>query len=162
MIVTNNGQPVDLSKKTFDMLYYMASNHGELLTRDELLNNVWEHEFVTKRTVDVHIAKLREKFGINEEKDPDKKDDKFIHTMMGRGYKLVAKVKIDDDFSDGDDNELSDGVSTGVHKDQNNRIIVVLNVCESKYGNMVVYVAGSKWVSMPVKDFKAIYKKVKQ
>ena len=161
MAVTSNGQPVELSKKTFDLLYYMASNQGKLLERQELINNVWEHEYITPRTVDVHIRKLRSKFGASGiNADPL---EGFIKTIQGRGYQLVEKVIVDDDFTDGDsDAELSDGISTGVHKDQKNRIIVVLNVCESKYGNMVVYVAGSKWMSMPVKDFKAIYKKVKQ
>lgn len=78
--VTANGVPVALTFKEFELLCYLFSNMGKVLTRDDILKNVWEYNFITEnRTVDVHIRTLRSKLG-------DCAD--VIETVRGVGYKI--------------------------------------------------------------------------
>jgi DNA-binding response OmpR family regulator len=79
---------ISLSPKEFGILGYLASRAGEVVTRDELLDEVWGYDlFPTTRTVDNHIAQLRSKI----EKNPA--DPRYLVTVHGIGYKLV----LDDD-----------------------------------------------------------------
>ncbi|MDE5412335.1 MAG: response regulator transcription factor [Bacillaceae bacterium] len=81
--VQYKGQPMDLTPKEFELLLYLASNKGRVLTRDQLLNAVWNYEFVgDTRIVDVHISHLREKI------EPNTKKPIYIKTIRGLGYKL--------------------------------------------------------------------------
>ena len=69
---------VNLPKKEFELLYYLAQNPGKVLSRDDLLQNIWGTDvYVLARTVDVHIRKVREKIG-----------DGYITTVKGVGYKF--------------------------------------------------------------------------
>ncbi|QCK13487.1 response regulator transcription factor [Mangrovivirga cuniculi] len=69
---------IQLAKKEFDLLYFLASNSNNIFGRDILLHHVWGADvFVAERTVDVHIRKIREKLG-----------DRFIKTIKGVGYKF--------------------------------------------------------------------------
>lgn len=78
--VTANGKPVTLTYKEFELLCYLFSNMGKVLSRDDILKNVWEYNFITEnRTVDVHIRTLRSKLG-------DCAD--VIETVRGVGYKI--------------------------------------------------------------------------
>ncbi len=80
------GVPLELTRKEFGVLRYMASRAGEVLTRDELLNEVWGYEsYPTTRTVDNHIASLRAKI----ERDPA--NPEYLRTVHGVGYKFVTK-----------------------------------------------------------------------
>jgi len=83
-------QPLSLSPKEFGVLRYLASRAGDVVTRDELLDEVWGYEkFPTTRTVDNHIAQLRSKI----EENPA--DPRYLITVYGVGYKLVwDEVKI--------------------------------------------------------------------
>jgi len=75
---------MSLSPKEFGIMRFLASRVGEVVTRDELLNEVWGYEhFPTTRTVDNHIAQLRFKI----EKNPA--DPKYLVTVHGIGYKLT-------------------------------------------------------------------------
>lgn len=77
-------QPVQLTRKEFGTLRYLASRPGMVVTRDELLNEVWEYrQQPTTRTVDNHIASLRQKL----EADPAR--PAHLLTVHGVGYKLV-------------------------------------------------------------------------
>lgn len=74
---------MNLSPKEFGILGYLASRVGEVVTRDELLEEVWGYDlYPTTRTVDNHIAQLRSKI----EKDPA--DPRYLVTVHGVGYKL--------------------------------------------------------------------------
>ena len=76
--VTQNGQALNLPKKEFELLYFLAQNPGKVFSRDDLLHNIWGSDvYVLARTVDVHIRKVREKIG-----------DGYISTIKGVGYKL--------------------------------------------------------------------------
>ncbi|CAM3961157.1 response regulator transcription factor [Alicyclobacillus pomorum] len=82
--LTINGTPVDLTTREFELLAYLCQNANRVLTRDQLLENVWGYEFAgDTRIVDVHISHLREKI----EKNP--KAPEYIKTVRGVGYKLV-------------------------------------------------------------------------
>jgi len=78
-------QAVSLTRKEFGLLRLFASRPGEVLTRDELLNEVWGYEsYPTTRTVDNHIASLRSKL----ERNPS--EPRHLLTVHGVGYKFVV------------------------------------------------------------------------
>ena len=78
--VTIDGKPVDLSYKEFELLSYFIDNQGIALSREKILNNVWNYDyFGDARTIDTHVKKLRSKLG-------DKGD--YIKTIWGMGYKF--------------------------------------------------------------------------
>lgn len=78
--VTVDGLPVDLSNKEFELLTYFMENQGMALSREKILNNVWNYDyFGDARTIDTHVKKLRSKLG--------QKGD-FIRTIWGMGYKF--------------------------------------------------------------------------
>ena len=75
-----DGQPVDLSVKEFELLEYFLTNKGVALSREKILNNVWNYDyFGDARTIDTHVKKLRSKMG--------EKGD-YIKTIWGMGYKF--------------------------------------------------------------------------
>ena len=83
--VERDGQPVELSAREFELLRYFIENRGDVLTRDELLNNVWGYDAMpSTRTVDVHVAWLRQKIETNS------KHPEHIRTVHGMGYKFVS------------------------------------------------------------------------
>ena len=74
------GEAVTLTKKEFDMLCYLLENKGMVLTRDQLLNQIWGYDFDGEnRTVDVHIRTVRQKLG---------DCGTYIETIRGIGYKI--------------------------------------------------------------------------
>ena len=79
-IVTVNDTAVDLSFKEFELLVYFIENKGIALTREKILNNVWNYDyFGDARTIDTHVKKIRSKLG--EAGD-------YIKTVWGMGYKF--------------------------------------------------------------------------
>ena len=83
--VTLSGKLVDLSAREFQLLCYFIENRESLLSRDELLNNVWGYDVTpSTRTVDVHIARLRQKIEVNP------KYPVHIRTVHGMGYKFIG------------------------------------------------------------------------
>ncbi len=78
--VTIDGQNVELSFKEFELLQYFVENQGIALSREKILNNVWNYDyFGDARTIDTHVKKLRSKMGDKE---------RYIHTVWGIGYKF--------------------------------------------------------------------------
>ncbi len=79
-IVTVDGNPIELSFKEFELLTYFFENEGIALSREQILNHVWNYDYYgDARTIDTHVKKLRSKLG-------DKGD--MIKTIWGMGYKL--------------------------------------------------------------------------
>lgn len=75
-----DGVPVDLSYKEFELMTYFAENQGIALSREKILNNVWNYDyFGDARTIDTHVKKLRSKLGEKGE---------YIKTIWGMGYKF--------------------------------------------------------------------------
>ena len=78
--VTIEGTPIELSYKEFELLVYFMENQGIALSREKILNNVWNYDyFGDARTIDTHVKKLRSKMG--------EKGD-YIKTIWGMGYKF--------------------------------------------------------------------------
>lgn len=78
--VTIGGQSVELSYKEFELLAYFMENQGLALSREKILNNVWNYDyFGDARTIDTHVKKLRSKLGEKGE---------MIKTIWGMGYKF--------------------------------------------------------------------------
>ena len=78
--VTIDGKPIELSYKEFELLTYFVENQGIALSRENILNNVWNYDyFGDARTIDTHVKKLRSKLG--------EKGD-YIKTIWGMGYKF--------------------------------------------------------------------------
>ncbi len=83
--VVRSGESVELSAREFQLLRYFIENRGSVLSRDELLNNVWGYDAMpSTRTVDVHVAWLRQKIEANP------KHPEHIRTVHGMGYKFVG------------------------------------------------------------------------
>lgn len=79
-IIFVNGERVDLSPKEYELLIYLVQNKGIALSRDKILNAVWEYDYLgDSRTVDTHIKRLRFKLGEKCE---------FIETVRGFGYRF--------------------------------------------------------------------------
>ena len=78
--VTIDGKEIELSYKEFELLAYFVENQGIALSREKILNNVWNYDyFGDARTIDTHVKKLRSKLGAKGE---------FIKTIWGMGYKF--------------------------------------------------------------------------
>jgi two-component system alkaline phosphatase synthesis response regulator PhoP len=83
--VSKAGQRLDLSAREFKLLRYFLEHRGATLSRDELLNEVWGYNSMpSTRTVDVHVAWLRQKLEDNP------RHPQFITTIHGLGYKFIA------------------------------------------------------------------------
>jgi len=83
--VTRGGHPIDLSAKEFQLLKYFIEHRGATLSRDELLHEVWGYNATpSTRTVDVHVAWLRQKL------EPNSRVPQYILTVHGLGYKFAG------------------------------------------------------------------------
>ena len=81
--VTVDGKPIDLSLREYELLKYLLDNENIALSRDKILNNVWNYDYYgDSRTMDSHIKKIRHKLG---------KKGKYIETIRGIGYKFEIK-----------------------------------------------------------------------
>ena len=78
-----DGKQIDLSLREYELLKYLVDNNGIALSRDKILNNVWNYDYYgDSRTIDSHIKKIRHKLG---------KKGKYIETIRGVGYKFEVK-----------------------------------------------------------------------
>ena len=79
-LVTVDGQRIELSYKEFELLSYFVENQGIALSREKILNHVWNYDyFGDARTIDTHVKKLRSKMGAKGD---------YIKTIWGMGYKF--------------------------------------------------------------------------
>lgn len=86
--VYKNGKKLSLTLKEYELLLYLANNKNKVLTRDQLLDEIWGYEYYGEtRTVDVHIRYLRKKIEDDQEK--------YIETVRGVGYRLVENLGSD-------------------------------------------------------------------
>ena len=76
------GNPIDLSYKEFELLVYFVENKEIALSREKILNNVWNYDYYgDARTIDTHVKKLRAKLS---------DDANYIKTIWGIGYKFIV------------------------------------------------------------------------
>ena len=81
--VSVDGKLVEMSLREYELLKYLVDNENIALSRDKILNNVWNYDYYgDSRTIDSHIKKIRHKLG---------KNGKYIETMRGVGYKFEVK-----------------------------------------------------------------------
>ena len=81
-IASVDGKEMDLSFKEFELLTYFLENKGIALSREKILNNVWNYDyFGDARTIDTHVKKLRSKMG---------EKGSYIKTIWGMGYKFTT------------------------------------------------------------------------
>ena len=81
--VTVDGKNIEMSLREYELLKYLVDNENIALSRDKILNNVWNYDYYgDSRTIDSHIKKIRHKLG---------KRGKYIKTMRGTGYKFEVK-----------------------------------------------------------------------
>ena len=81
--VTVDGKLIELSLREYELLKYLLDNEKVALSRDKILNNVWNYDYYgDSRTIDSHIKKIRHKLG---------KKGKYIETIRGVGYKFEVK-----------------------------------------------------------------------
>src|SRR6516164_11842102 len=85
-VLSCEGIPVSLTPKAFDTLLCLVRNHGHVLTKDELLKQVWPDTFVEEVNLAVNISVIRKALGENPQ------DCRYIATVPGRGYRFVAEV----------------------------------------------------------------------
>jgi len=87
MEATRAGKAVTLTTQEFKLLKYLATSPGRVISREELLNEVWGYQnYPSTRTVDNHILRLRQKL------EPDPASPRFFLTMHGAGYKFTAEA----------------------------------------------------------------------
>ncbi len=81
--VSVDGKPIELSLREYELLVYLVQNENIALSRDKILNNVWNYDYYgDTRTIDSHVKKIRHKLG---------KKGKYIKTIRGIGYKFERK-----------------------------------------------------------------------
>jgi DNA-binding response OmpR family regulator len=80
---TLDGKPLDLVRREFDMLAFLAARPGEVIGRRELLAQVWQQPYGEDQTIDVHLSWLRRKLGERAA------EPRYLHTVRGVGVKLV-------------------------------------------------------------------------
>ena len=86
--VTLNSQPVALTALEFDLLHFLASHPGRVWRRSELIQEVWDYEYVgDQRVVDVHIGQIRRKIEV------DTSQPALIQTVRGVGYKFECPTQ---------------------------------------------------------------------
>jgi two-component system copper resistance phosphate regulon response regulator CusR len=85
-VVTRAGLEIDLTKREYQLLEALALRQGQVLSRDTIHSAVWNDEFSTSNTVDVHVRRLRQKID-------DKSERKLIHTIFRVGYVLKVDPK---------------------------------------------------------------------
>ena len=84
--IISGGKEITLKALEYKLLYYLYSNRGKVVSKDDLLRDVWEDEYINEGTIAVHIRHLREKI------EADPKDPQLIKTVWGVGYIMEENV----------------------------------------------------------------------
>ena len=85
--VIKNGDYLDLTPRTFDVLQLLIEKCGEIVTKDEMLRKVWNGSFVEESNLSVQVYRLRQSLG-------ETRYEQYIETSFGSGYRFVAKVEL--------------------------------------------------------------------
>ncbi|MFL6209946.1 MAG: winged helix-turn-helix domain-containing protein [Pyrinomonadaceae bacterium] len=97
------GRPVPLKSKLYDILLLLVERHGQLVTKEELMQAVWPDRFVEENNLTVHMSALRRVLGESH------RAHRYIETVPGRGYRFVAKISA----ARADDAAWGGGAQTG-------------------------------------------------
>src|ERR1700752_2903972 len=82
-----HGVPVTIGQRAFDILLLLVSRHGQLVTKDELMSEVWPGVVVEENNIQVHVSALRKVLGSAGD------GERYLLTVAGRGYRFVAAVE---------------------------------------------------------------------
>ena len=85
------GKPLMLKGKAFDMLVFLAENAGRVVSKEEIMNAVWENQFVEEANLTVQISALRKALG------EDKDVPRLLVTIPGKGYEFIADIQSGDE-----------------------------------------------------------------
>ena len=86
--VTKDGEPIELAAKEFDLLHMLMANAGQVLKREEIMDEVWDpHWFGPTKTLDVHVSWLRKKI------EDDPANPRYITTIRGVGFRFLAPTR---------------------------------------------------------------------
>jgi len=86
--VTLNGEPLELTRKEFDLLALLMGQAGKVVSRERLIDEVWDvNWFGSTKTLDVHVSGLRKKLG------DDSSDPRYLHTVRGVGFRFAGAVE---------------------------------------------------------------------
>jgi DNA-binding response OmpR family regulator len=87
--VTFRGDELELSRKEFDLLRLLIENAGSVVTRERLIDEVWDTNwFGSTKTLDVHVSGLRKKLG------DDPNEPRYIHTVRGVGFRFASSDEL--------------------------------------------------------------------
>jgi two-component system, OmpR family, response regulator RegX3 len=87
--VTRDGEPLELSRKEFELLHLLMRNAGSLVTRDRLIDEVWDPNwFGSTKTLDVHVSGIRRKLG------DDPAQPRYLHTVRGVGFRFSGPDEV--------------------------------------------------------------------
>lgn len=156
--VTVDGVKHNPSKRRFDLIFFLALNKGKYFSRDHLLNSVWETEFLAPRTVDALASRckkilgssLESKINIGYRISPDAKIEIIKESTSFEKEKEEKQLR-------GSDNKKTNpsGILVNhLYKSSDGTVTVMALAKCREYGDMVVYLVGSKWHVKPVKEFK--------
>jgi DNA-binding winged helix-turn-helix (wHTH) protein/TolB-like protein/Tfp pilus assembly protein PilF len=81
------GKPVNIKSKTFDLLLVLVENNGRVVEKDELMNTIWQGQFVEEGNLTVQISALRKVLG------ETKNENRFLVTVPGKGYRFIADIR---------------------------------------------------------------------
>jgi two-component system, OmpR family, response regulator RegX3 len=88
--VTAAGEALELSRKEFDLLHLLMRNAGSVVTRDRLIDEVWDPNwFGSTKTLDVHVSGIRRKLG------DDPSQPRYLHTVRGVGFRFSAPDEVE-------------------------------------------------------------------
>ena len=88
-VVTRDGEEVDLARKEYELLQYLMENAGRVVTRDRLLEEVWDMNwFGSTKTLDVHVSAVRKKLG------DDPSAPQYLHTVRGVGFRFAGRDEL--------------------------------------------------------------------
>jgi two-component system, OmpR family, response regulator RegX3 len=89
-VVTRRDEPVEVTRREFELLRILMENAGSVLTREQLMEEVWDPNwFGPTKTLDVHVSMLRRKLG------DDPNDPRYIHTVRGVGFRFASREELD-------------------------------------------------------------------
>jgi len=87
--VTRDGTTVELARKEYELLEYLMENAGRVVTRDRLLEEVWDMNwFGSTKTLDVHVSAVRKKIG------DDPSAPRYVHTVRGVGFRFAGRDEL--------------------------------------------------------------------
>ncbi len=135
LFLQKSGELVPLTPKAVDLLLFLVKNRGKVLTKDELLDNVWGNSFVEESNLSQTIFVLRKSLGENTKKP------RFILTSQGLGYQFIADVR---EKAAGDE-ILEDSFLSGASKDRDST-----NPANDSEANSKTPVSKLKWLAVPI------------